>query len=194
VENNLIALIDLDGTVADFDKVMAAELNRLKAPEEPEYNDARDWEKPWIKARRRYIKNAPGFWHELPVIDTGMQVVGLLRSHGFHLMVLTKGPHQSTQAWAEKTMWVHKWIPDAGMTITTDKSGYYGKVLFDDWPDYIEPWLKHRPRGRVIMTDQPWNKDFSHPQVLRYTGDLQEVNDMLIDIQRETNDDRRTKR
>ncbi len=57
----------------------------------------------------------------------------------------------------------------------------YGKVLVDDWPKYLEPWLNNRPRGIGIMPAQEWNKDFKHERVVRYTGqNLKEVRTALI--------------
>ena len=53
----------------------------------------------------------------------------------------------------------------------------------DDWPEYIKPWLEWRPRGLVIMPDQPWNQDFEHPQVVRHTDDnLAEVEARLLTV------------
>ena len=46
----------------------------------------------------------------------------------------------------------------------------YGKVLVDDWPEYISRWLKWRPRGLVIMPASQSNAGFTHPQVIRYDG------------------------
>ena len=46
----------------------------------------------------------------------------------------------------------------------------YGKVLYDDYPDYIERWLKHRPRGLVVMPVNDHNKSFDHPNVFKWYG------------------------
>lgn len=37
----------------------------------------------------------------------------------------------------------------------------------DDYPPYVKKWLKHRPRGRVLMLATPYNQDYRHDQVLR---------------------------
>lgn len=54
--------------------------------------------------------------------------------------------------------------------ITRDKSGEYGKVLVDDYPDYIEGWFKWRPRGLVIMPASSSNSEYTHPNLIRYDG------------------------
>lgn len=61
-------------------------------------------------------------------------------------------------------------LPDIPLTITRDKGLVYGRMLVDDWPEYVERWLKWRPRGMVVMPAQPWNADYKHPNVLRYDG------------------------
>lgn len=159
-----IALIDLDGTLADFDKAMKAELDLLESPYEVNSNDRNA---PWIKARKRLIKNQPGFWRNLPKIEDGFSVVELLRESGYSLNILTKGPHNSPNAWTEKAQWAQEHVPDAKITITKDKGLVYGKILFDDWPEDILSWKEWRPRGIVLMLDQVWNKDFSAPSVFR---------------------------
>jgi len=206
-----IALVDLDGTLADFDAAMSERLDATTSPAEkllpaiqayiragdvaaavrlsqaPEDDEEvravlsrqvitdREWDIPHIKERRRLIKTQPGFWRNLPRLEVGFQVLDLLRKHGFTLNILTKGPLHTTNAWTEKVEWAKEHVPDGAITICTNpeeptiegggKSLVYGKVLFDDWPGYIRPWLKHRPRGFVIMLDHPWNADFEHSNV-----------------------------
>jgi 5'(3')-deoxyribonucleotidase len=168
--NAPIALIDLDGTLADFDGAMTERLRELAAPGE-EVNPDRDWELPHIKARRRLIKSQPGFWRSLPKLNDGFEVLDLLRHHGFRLMVLTKGPVSASRSWTEKVDWVKEHVPDAGITISQDKSLVYGKLLFDDWPKYVDPWLDRRPRGLAIMLASRWNADYEHERAFRYTRD-----------------------
>lgn len=183
----LVARIDLDGTVADFDRAMHDEMLALQAPEEKpfEYGDLLNFDglPAHLEARMRLVKARPGFWRELKVIALGMEVVELMRYHGYKLEVLTKGPLRHPVAWAEKIQWVAKHIPDAGITITTDKGLSYGTCLFDDWPPYIERWLTWRPRGKVFMLDSPANKKFSHPNVIRVSSldDLKAVSEALIE-------------
>ncbi|MCK5018074.1 MAG: hypothetical protein KAS32_13540, partial [Candidatus Peribacteraceae bacterium] len=90
---------------------------------------------------------------------------------GFEIMILTKGPKSSPNAWKEKVEWCRLHVPDAKITITEDKSLVYGKVLVDDFPDYIIPWLKYRPRGLVIMPEHKYNIEFCNPRVVHTNGD-----------------------
>ena len=76
-----------------------------------------------------------------------------------------------------KKKWIDKNLgEDVDFTITRDKGLVYGKVLVDDYPQYIERWLKWRERGLVIMPANESNKYFNHQQVIRYDGtNLEEV-------------------
>lgn len=181
------ALIDMDGTIADFAKVMDEHQKLLLAPGEEPRLTAEDEEKyPYVKARRRLIKMQPDWWFNLPRLERGFRVVDMMRELGFRLHVLTRGPKPHPQAWAEKVRWVQKYLPDARVSVTSEeKAAVYGRVLMDDWVPYVLPWLKRRPRGLVIMPDQPWNKGFSHPQVVRHTDDNDAEVRALLVAQRE---------
>lgn len=169
-----VALIDMDGTLCDFAGAMDEALMALMSPLEKMDAVARQLvpgdpsETKWLKARKRLIKAQPGFWRNLAPIPEGFAVLEHVRRAGFSLNILTKGPFRTTSAWSEKVDWVRQYVPDAKVTITEDKGLVYGRVLFDDWPPYIERWLEWRPRGLVVMLDHSWNQDFQHPNVFRY--------------------------
>jgi 5'-nucleotidase len=163
-EDDKIALVDLDGTAADYDKTMKAELDRLRAPGEApvvdrymdrENNEVR--EMPHLEARRKLIQAKPGFWRNLPRHPLGFQVIEELRALKFTLGVLTKGPGKTPGAWTEKFEWCQLNFPDADVTVTQNKERVYGRVLVDDWPAYFIPWQFRRPRGLIVCVAQPWN-------------------------------------
>lgn len=171
-----IALIDLDGTTADFDGEMSRRMALLQGPFEPSYDEIYDGVPPYIEARRDLIKRTPGFWETLPRLQLGFDIVDYLRETGYELNVLTKCSKRNAPAWAEKVSWCCKHLPDAAYTITEMKSLVYGRILVDDYPSYFLPWLEVRPRGLVIAVAHPWNADLKHPRVIRYDGsNLDEV-------------------
>lgn len=180
---NRVALLDLDGTLADFDGKMASDLEKLRGPTEPPYEPSPGENHPeHIENRMSVIKKTPGWWRKLPKYEPGFQIVELLREFGFTLHILTKGPHRTTAAWTEKVDWVQEHLPDAGISVVTDKGLTYGQVLVDDWPEYTDRWLEWRPRGLVIMPVHPWNASYSHPNVVKFDGtseSLQEVRHRL---------------
>ena len=164
-----VALVDLDNTLADYDGAMQHELAKMRSPHDPPLPTwSRDDEPPWLEARRRLVALRPGFWRELPRLAAGFEVYNALVAIGFDIMILSKGPTTKTAAWMEKADWCAVNVPNAEVTITHRKSLTYGRVLVDDWPPYVEPWLETRPRGLVIMPAQPWNEGFTHPNVYRY--------------------------
>lgn len=173
-----IALVDLDGTVADYDGAMRKYQRRLQAPGEPPYMGryAGEEEPPHIEARRKLIQSRPGFWRNLKPITHGFRVVGMMQDLGFSLYVLTKGPMGTPGAWSEKCEWCAQYMPGSIVTITGDKSVVYGRVLYDDFSPYFLPWLQKRPRGLVVCNAHPWNESFKpggadeHPNVFRYHG------------------------
>lgn len=168
-----IALIDLDGTVADYDHAMREGLLKLQSPGEPPLEDSLRDAPEWMEERQKLIKQSVGFWRNLPRIHRGFEVVALLRELRFRLMVLSKGPTKTSSAWTEKLLWCQEHLPDAGVAIMSEpdaKGLVYGRVLVEDWPPFVEHWIKARPRGLVVLIDHPYNRGFEHPQVIRYTG------------------------
>jgi 5'(3')-deoxyribonucleotidase len=180
-----IALIDLDGTVADFDGAMKAELAAIRGPNEDaalDETDLYEGELPHMKMRRRLIKAKPGFWRNLKRLDAGFEILAMLDNLKFRCNILSKGPRRMPLAWQEKVEWCVAHVPHMPIVLSEDKGLVYGKVLVDDWPEYVERWISWRPRGLVLAVAQPWNKDIEKfsPNVIRYTGDLQQQS-MIIE-------------
>lgn len=185
--HDAIALFDLDGTLADYDKAMRAQYRELCSDQElalmgPDFNPSNVREG-YVHARTRLIRNAPNYWFNLARYKPGFEILSIARELKFELHVLTKGPRSNAQAWAEKVLWCQEHIPDfCGITISGKKSLVYGKVLVDDWPSYFMQWLEVRPRGLVVCPAHPWNKDVSHPNMIRYDGtNLDEVRRRLTE-------------
>lgn len=185
MDRELIALVDMDGTVADFDGTMVRELRRISAPGEPDPigPDGKYIDAPHIRARRKLIRSQPGFWRSLPAYPPGFEILKELKSLGFKCHVLTRGPAGEPAGWAEKVEWCRAHLSGMPVLIAEDKSLVYGKVLVDDWPEYYLAWLVHRPRGLVIIPAQPWNVGELHPQTVRYDGtNIDEVRERLRQV------------
>lgn len=187
-ERERIANIDMDGTVADYDRAICRGMSAVQSPEETPFilaDIAPEGELPsYIEERMRLIKSQVGWWRNLAPLPLGMAILEEIRKEGYSLNILTKGPRNNAQAWSEKVLWIAEHIPDAHVTIVSkDKGLTYGRLLFDDWPPYIERWLTWRPRGKVLMLDHHYNQSFNHPQVLRVKGseDLPDVVKFLQD-------------
>lgn len=176
-----IALFDLDGTLCDYEGTLRRDLLLALDPDSAAHHFLAKGESLWdieedyphAKRCMRLIKSVPGWWEKLPLIEHTATLLRLMLSAGYEVQVLTKGPAHNYLAWQEKVAWCRKHLPpEVKVTITEDKSLVYGKVLVDDWPEYIEAWLKHRPRGKVIMPAYPYNTHLAnHPQIYRLTAD-----------------------
>lgn len=172
--NDNVALFDMDGSLADYAGALAQSLNDLRSPGEQKITLKNLYtleKQTHIRNRMRLIKSQPGWWFDLAPIAEGMRILKLANSVGFVNHILTKGPKKASNAWKEKVDWCQEHInEDIDIHITSDKGLVYGKVLYDDYPEYLEKWLKHRPRGLGIMPVTPYNRKFRHPNVVLWDG------------------------
>lgn len=169
--NEQLALVDMDGTLCFYEDALNAKMKYVLG--EILGDDFDTWD-PKYERLRDLIKAQPGFWRNLKPIHLGLEILTCLKIAGFDVHILTKGPYKTTSGWTEKVEWCREHLPGTPVTITENKGMVYGKVLFDDYPDYCEAWMKHRPRGLVLMPAYDYNKKFAenHPnQVLRCTWD-----------------------
>lgn len=177
-----IGLFDLDGSLADYDKAALSGLRLLSSPTDTPLEIPRQAdEEPHLKARLDAITRQPDWWLNLEPIEMGFQVLELARKIGFQIHVLTQGPKTKPLAWKEKVEWCQKHLgSDVDIHITRNKGLVYGKFLYDDYPEYMLKWLEYRPRGLGIMPAKPDNKNFQHPQVVRWDGtNIDEIADRL---------------
>jgi len=176
-----VALFDVDGTLADYHAAMQRDLSVILTPD-----DYQLWTKgietERIKAAIKLIRSQPNWWINLAKLQDGFDLLQVVRDMKFSINILTKGPFNHPNSWSEKVEWCRKYVSDAAITITENKSLVYGKVLVDDWPPCVIDWLAFRPRGLVILPDRPWNQDLQHKQVIRYKNNLSEIKTCLIKL------------
>jgi hypothetical protein len=167
-----VFLFDLDGSLADYDGTLLADLERMRGPtEQPVVEVRAAFRVPHLRARVDAITLRPGWWAGLPPLTAGMAVYHLAKELSFDCQVLTKGPKYQPRAWAEKVEWCQRNLgQDVDVHVVSDKGLVYGMALYDDYTRYIESWLEHRPRGLVIMPVKGDNRDFRHPNVVPYDG------------------------
>lgn len=179
-----ICLFDMDGTLADYDKAMREALIKINPKNTILPSDLFNTDE-YLELQMDLIKSQNNFWFNLEPIESGFEIFKMAKEIGFTNMILTKGPEKCSSAWEEKLLWCRKYCPNTGITIThapkkqQHKGLVYGRVLVDDYPEYIEQWLQFRPRGLVIMPDRECNINFSHKQVIRYKDNKEEVLDAL---------------
>jgi 5'-nucleotidase len=170
IEN--IILFDMDQTLCDHDKGLFESLEKLKSPNDPIfYPPILDKTPQYIKNRADLIRSSESWWENLEKLKLGWDILELAKELEFKIMILTQGPKKNPSSWSGKKKWIDKNLgQDTDITITRDKSLVYGKILVDDYPGYIEPWLEHRKRGLVIMPVNNRNKDYKNLQVVKYDG------------------------
>lgn len=182
-----IALLDMDGTVADWDGAVRRDLAKMQGPNDPPIPEVMDTFHGLLKPRIDIIKSQPGWWRNLEPLPFGFHIKALLDTVGYNVQVLTKGPGKYPAAWGEKVEWCAKWLPGTMVNIVSDKSLFYGKVLVDDYPPYVLKWLTARPRGLVIMPWHPWNDEFEHDRCIHYDGSQESYDQVVIRAQEHYN-------
>lgn len=176
-----IGLFDMDGSLADYEGQLAKDLLPCLHPEDKKrFEELGMWqadEQQPFKAIIRLIKKQPCWWRNLPVLENGMLIYNLSLKIGFTNEILTKGPRRYSRAWKEKVEWCQEHLgEDIDVNAVSNKSRFYGKFLYDDYPDYMDAWLKHRPRGLGIMPVNQTNLKYSHPRCIKWDGtNLDEV-------------------
>lgn len=167
-----VALFDLDGTLCDYDGAMADSLERLRSPGEPKFKlHTRDHEPDYIRERMDLIRMSEDWWENLPKLKLGWDVLKIAKGLGFRIVILSQVPRKNPVPYSAKKRWIDKNMgQDTDIILTRDKSLVYGKILVDDFPPYINAWLKYHSRGSVIMPANSGNKEYIHPQVIRYDG------------------------
>jgi hypothetical protein len=164
-----IALFDMDQTLTDYDTTLLNDLERLRCSNEDRVTNLYGKLPSYIEERIRLIKRQPGWWENLPELKLGIKLLTKAIDIGFDVHILTQGPYSNSAAWAEKIEWCKTLLPHVvKITITRDKSLMYGRVLVDDFPEYMDAWLKWRPRGLGIMPVSSNNKDYEHPNVVMF--------------------------
>jgi len=190
MKSEKIALFDMDGTICDYVGSMKYELEKLRAPNEPiidpfKINDETGFQYLWD--RMNLIKSDENWWANLPKFKLGFDILTLTKELGYYNEILTQAPKTNPAALAGKLRWIINNLDnDIDFTMTRNKSRHYGKLLVDDYPGYILPWLKHRPRGLVIMPLNEYNKDFKHNNVVVYDGlNINEVKETILKLRGE---------
>jgi hypothetical protein len=88
-----VFLFDLDGSLADYDGTLLADLERMRSPAEPPVAELRAaFAQPHLRARIDAATARPGWWAGLPPLEAGMAVYRLAKGIGFDCQVLTKMP------------------------------------------------------------------------------------------------------
>jgi len=164
-----IALFDMDGVLVNYHESLLKEMKNLMSPKEKVAYISDGTRPMYMERRKQLIISRPEWWLNLPPIPIGLHLLHVCEKIGFEIGILTKGPTHTTTAWSAKVDWIKQrlgYLPM--MIVTTDKSVVYGRVLVDDYPDYVLGWLKHRPRGLALMPKNKITSKIKHKNILTY--------------------------
>ena len=163
MNKKMIALVDMDGTITDYDSIIVKEMDKMRHPKEPPYihNGPSTKYPPYLRDRLESIRNRPNWWLNLPTISGGMEIVINLSDIGYKIVILTKAPSRSPNAYTEKYLWCVKYLGKVSVMVTTgEKELVRGDVLIDDNVDYVEKWAIENPRSMVLIPKHQWNADY----------------------------------
>ena len=116
-EEDHIALVDLDGTVADCDGALRDAMETLRSPDEPARTDT-----PIHRGTSQDGSTPARILAELEKDPAWLRSRGRASESRVWLHVLSKGPRKNGSAWGEKLEWSIEHLPDATVTVTGDKS------------------------------------------------------------------------
>jgi FMN phosphatase YigB (HAD superfamily) len=185
--SELIALFDMDGTLCDYDTALFNDLEKLRSPGERPFRGYINGETPsYILNRANLIRSHKEWWVNIPKLKLGWDVLGVAKNLGYKIKILTQGPGRIPIAWTGKKEWIDRYFGEGmDLTLTRDKGDVYGRVLVDDYPDYVDKWLKWRKRGLVIMPANDLNSGYKHRQVIKYNGsNLGEVSEGMEKVKK----------
>ncbi len=177
-----IALFDMDGVLCDYEGMLIKDLTSLKSPYEKSIKKVFGKGVPkYLKNRMSLVKSKTDWWINLPKYKLGWDILEIAKKIGFRVIILSKNPGHNPEALTGKKKWIEKNMGEnTEVILTADKGLVYGRVLVDDYPEFLKQWLKHRPNGVAIMPVNQNNKYFTHPQVIRYNGkNLKQVKEAL---------------
>lgn len=166
---NNVALVDMDGTLCDFQGQLERDLTHVLGDDREKISAKTLREVEWL------IRRDGGWYRNLKPIPFGFEIVRMLQEIGFRIMIMTKSSKESKNAWSEKVAWIAEYLPEVDVTVTQDKGLVYGKVLVDDYPTHFLRWMDRRPRGKVVMPVQPWNKGVLSREGLYAVKDVQDL-------------------
>lgn len=170
-----IALVDMDGTLCDYQFSLVKDLNRRY---NYVYHQNIDAEMLHLQHKDEIIsiRDKEGWWRNLHPIKSGIRMLKYFYENDYRVFIATKSPRTNKNAWTEKLEWIedHIWplYPKVKVIMAEDKSLIMGQVLVDDFPGYMRKWLKNNPHSLGIMPNRQWNQNYHYGNYVRYDDDI----------------------
>lgn len=108
------------------------------------------------------------WWSDMPEYPHAREALEKARRLGSSLRVITS-PWDSCREWLHARV---SWLHDRGVArnevgVLHDKDRYVGDVMIEDHPRKIVSWLEAHPKGRGFLVDHAYNREVSHPRLVR---------------------------
>jgi hypothetical protein len=138
-----VALVDVDGVLADFVGGLADAVPGVDALRNPTTYDYFASLEPEVRLAAFDVLGDAAFWRDLRPIPGALDVLANLR-----------------RAWVDAHIGA-----DIKMMATWDKYKVPGDVFFDDNPNHVEAWMLAYPGRVAFLVDQPYNRDAVLPRI-----------------------------
>ncbi len=168
MSHGVIALVDVDGPLADFHGRAKDHINSKFGLNVTD-SDFETWDVTAVLPTQamRDQMNAdiamPGFASSLMPSPGSQDAIESLRSVSKVLFVTT--PHPESKTWMrERQDWLAKHFGAKPHDIIHifDKSHVLGDMLLDDKPSNVELWQKRHPQAAGLLWDMLYNRDVNH--------------------------------
>jgi 5'(3')-deoxyribonucleotidase len=153
--HNKIALIDVDGVLANIHGSLAEQMDCsfVHTWNSPQNSDE-------ANNQLNHIKSRQSFWEEVPRIQTGFEIVSLVKSHGYEVHFVSGIPKCGGRALVGKLNWINRAFPGYPFHLTQDRSILKAHLLVDDGPDFVKPFMQKNPGTKVLMPQWDYNQEF----------------------------------
>jgi 5'-nucleotidase len=159
-------LIDMDSVICDLMSEWHARYNN-------DYNDNLTVDRLKCWNSEKYVKpecgmkiydylKAPGLFTRLEPLPNAVEVLERLHNT-YDILIVTSSV---SNAFAEKEMWVEKYLPFIGkynLIFSHRKDMIVGDLLFDDAPHNLKEFSS--TKRLAVAMDYPYNKDINVPRV-----------------------------
>lgn len=172
----MIILIDMDNTLADFDKSL---LNLWKEmyPNETfiRPNDRKNFHPhldypPHLQEKVLSICHSPGFIRNLPPIVGAIEAVNILLADGHNVRFCTSYLFEYKNSVLEKFQWIEEHFGKEAVEriiFTRDKTLIRGDIIIDDKPEIFGVG---NPTWEHIIFDRPYNRKITGKRRLTWTN------------------------
>lgn len=180
-----IILVDMDGTIADFEKGrerllkrLYPEMNVIPAENITRFYGAEEYIYPEDQKKAYEVTLQPGFFFNLPIIRDSYSALLEMYEAGYDVQICTSPMRAAPDCELEKRAWIQKHFPwISKVHVTKDKHLIYGDILIDDHEDPLEksaPGLREAITSHLVnnvswvhlLKDAPHNRKAQIPRLV----------------------------